>query len=184
MGYTLCMANDCSNLTTDELSEYGTYCFNHSNLTYEPQKNLVKSPKMYNQLTSVSFSLGNMDKPFESIQAIKSSSTHKKVKSQIRKIPSLVNENKYDNMECCVCDTSYSISDKMDCGHLLCEECLEHIRSLKCPLCKAVISGPLLTEETVEEIEKRYREDIEERGAEDETMAYLASLGYNPNDLY
>ena len=125
-----------------------------------------------------------MNKPFESVKVLNISSSQKKVKSQIRKIPSLVSENKYDIMDCCVCDTSHSISNKMKCGHLLCEECLDHIRSLKCPVCKEELSGPLLSDEIAEDIGKRYKEDIEERGAEDETMAYLASLGYNPNELY
>lgn len=187
MGYTLCMVKDCSNLTNENYSEYGTFCFQHSNLTYEPQN--FSKQKVFDKLTSVSISLGDLKKPFSSVSIFESSQKYRKVKSQEKKIPVILDSSKikntsYEQMSCCVCDEKDLINNKMNCGHLVCEECLDHIRSMKCPLCKCIMEGNLINDDIITEIESRYREDIEERGAEDETMAYLASIGYNPNELY
>ncbi len=181
------MVKDCSNLTNENYSEYGTFCFQHSNLTYEPQIHSTK--KVFDKLSSVSISLGDLSKPFNSASILESSHKSRKVKSEEKKIPivldnTIIKKPIYDTMSCCVCNENDFINNKMKCGHLVCEECLDHMRSMKCPLCKIIMEGSLLNDNIVEDIEKRYREDIEMRGAEDETMAYIASLGYNPNDLY
>jgi hypothetical protein len=186
MGYTLCMVKECSNLTTDEFSEYGTYCFEHSNLTNSPI--LTKNYQITSKLKSLTVSLGKLNKPFDSVYIYSSSKPERKVKSTERKIPVVLDNSKrmkttYEKMDCCVCENKDFISNKMKCGHLVCLECLDHIRSFKCPLCQEEMEGILLTNNILEEIEVRYREDLDERGEEDKTMSNLALLGYNPDNL-
>ena len=188
MNYTLCMIKGCNNLTTNTLSEYGTYCFQHSNFTIEPQKR--ENMRISNNLSSITISLGRMDKPLESAVIYESSSKkERKVKSATRKIPIVLDSHKFgktkeNTMSCCICETEDFISNKMKCGHLLCEDCLDQVRTMKCPVCCCKLEGVLMKPDIIKEIELRYKEDIEERGKEDETMTYLASLGYNPNSLY
>jgi hypothetical protein len=179
MHYTLCMYKDCNNLTTDSLSEYGTYCFQHSQYTKEPVKFKNESIR---PLSSVTISLGSMNKPFESSVIYSSSKPERKVKSMTKKIPFLVDKN--DKMECCICDDEMNVENKMSCGHLVCDDCLDHIRTMKCPICKENMNGPLLTNEVIDEIMLKNREDLEERGMEDESLALIASMGYNPNSFY
>lgn len=186
MQYTLCMFKDCSNISTNNFSEYGTYCFLHSNSTLEPRKN---TDNIMNKLSSVTISMGNLNNKNESVQMYSSSLPEKKVKSKVRNTPVVLDrKNKnysiHETMECCICEERTPITDKMKCGHLLCLECLDHIRSFFCPVCRDELEGPLLTDEILTEIDIKYREDMEIRGCEDQTMAYLASLGYNPNSLY
>jgi hypothetical protein len=179
MKYTLCMYNDCNNLTTDILEEYGTYCFQHTQYTNDPIK--YKKSNISN-ITPVTISMGSMNKPFESSIIYSSSKPERKVKSVKLKVPFIL--NKKDEMECCVCEDMMNIDNKMNCGHLVCDDCLDHIRTMKCPICKEMMEGPLLKDEVVEEIMLRNKEDIEERGMEDDSVALIASMGYNPNNFY
>jgi hypothetical protein len=180
------MARDCVNLTTNDFSEYGTYCFQHSNLTNPPIT--FKELSFTTKLKPMTVSLGNLNKPFDSVHIYSSSRPEKKVRSSERKIPVVLDSHKmikmnYETMSCCVCENKDLITNKMKCGHLVCRECLGDIRHFTCPLCEEEMKGPLLTENVLEEIGVKYREDINERGEEDETMKNLALLGYNPEDF-
>jgi hypothetical protein len=180
------MVRECSNLTLEEGSEYGTYCFEHSHLTNSPINSLNKEVSM--KLKSVTISLGKMNRPFDSAYVYSSSRSEKKVMSAPRKIPVVLDNHKriktvYEKMKCCVCQEDEIISNKMECGHLLCLECLDHARSIKCPLCFTEMKGNLISSKIKKEIGIRYREDIDERGEEDTTMSNIASLGYNPEKL-
>lgn len=183
MNYTSCMVRECSNLTLNEHSEYGTYCFQHSNLTISPI--LPKNVEFTSKLKSITISLGKVNKPFEPVHIYSSSRPERKTKSSQKKIPIVLDSNRklknvYEKMNCCVCKNKDLISNKMKCGHLLCIDCLDHIRTMKCPLCYEEMDGLLLTKDVKKEIEIKYREDIIERGEEDLTMSNLALLGYNP----
>jgi len=189
MIYTLCMYKNCSNLTTNINSEYGTYCFQHSSNTNGPMEKTLKKDPFNSGISPITISMGRMNRPLEPSMILSSSKPEKKVKSQTKKIPVILDKQKkiYTSnqmMECCVCSDEYPINDKMKCGHLVCSECLDHLRSMKCPICNETIEGPLINKDILEEIESKYREDMEYRGMEDNTIAYLASLGYNPNNFY
>lgn len=183
MNFTSCMVRECPNLTTGDFSEYGTYCFQHSNLTNSPL--LYKDVSIISKLKPITVSLGKMNKPFESVHIYSSSKSERKVKSSEKKIPIVLDSHKnikmnYETIKCCVCENRDLITNKMKCGHLVCLECLDHIRCLDCPLCEEELSGPLLTDDMINEIEIKYREDMNERGIKDETMSNLALMGYNP----
>lgn len=186
MSFTSCMVKECPNLTTNDFSEYGTYCFKHSNLTNSPLSN--KEVLFNTKLKPITISLGKLNRPFESVHIYSSSKPERRVKSSERKIPIVLDSHRilkmnYETINCCVCENKDVITNKMKCGHLLCSECLDHVRSLDCPLCEQEMEGPLLTNNVLDEIELKYMEDINERGEKDKTMSNLALLGYNPDKL-
>jgi hypothetical protein len=122
----------------------------------------VKKYESYDKLSSVSISLGNLSKPKESSFMHYTSSPEKKVKAKVKKIPFIFdsqNENSIDKMECCSCDYKDFISNKMKCGHLICLDCLDHVRQDTCPVCDEIMEGPLLTEEILTEINYKIKED-------------------------
>jgi hypothetical protein len=172
---TVCVADKCRNLTYDVSGEYGTYCFAHTSLTHKPRL-YTKNDLLLTNESEVSsqtllFRDDNVTNP---TKIVSFNTSEKKVKSPIRLLPTPHPAKKtktlskkdiqtIENMECCLCSDMHHMEHKMKCGHLVCDECVEHLRNAECPSCGEVLEGPLMVPEMVEEINKRYVNDMKER---------------------
>jgi hypothetical protein len=72
-------------------------------------------------------------------------------------------------IECCYCTDPYDISKVMNCGHMICPQCLEGIvRSPYCEFCDNLLEGPFLTEKLSMIINNRYKQDLENLANEEQ----------------
>jgi hypothetical protein len=157
MNLVKCDKEQCHNITTANISEYGTYCFAHSAMTYKPR--ILNKREREAPVLSPSLMVFNADK-FISIKSSK-----KLVKSTIRKVPMLSKidataENIYDFLECGYCSELGPTKYSMKCGHYICSDCLSMIRTSLCPICEQFINGELVSEEILSDIIEREREDL------------------------
>jgi len=185
---TKCSKDDCNNLTKDVLSEYGTYCFQHSNMTHKPRV-LVKATNKVGELASTTMVFSTKVQYMDVGEKVRSTvSPVRRIPPPVRKTVTEIlaseTDNIYDTMECCVCDDKVLGSMSMKCGHVVCGECLDLVRNSRCPVCLKKMEGPLITEYVVEDIREREKEDMRSRENEDATAAKLAELGMNPNTFY
>ena len=155
MNLTKCMANECSNLTTDQIIEYGTYCFKHSFMTHKPETIKNKDVVLTNTLITRNVVLGNRPRVVEKVLK------ERKFISPVRRAPLPVHSlpNLNEIMECCVCNSHDLDKNKMRCGHLICCDCLDHVRCMKCPQCYNQLEGPLLDSSIETLISQREVED-------------------------
>lgn len=188
MSLTKCMAGDCSNLTVSKIEQYGTYCFLHSFMTKKPNILMERHSKnYYSAVASQTILLPT--EPLEKPIIMETVKREKHTISPVRKAP-LPSLNKYQEygfcncIKCCVCEEMASSNDKMDCGHMVCNECLDFVRSMKCPVCRKRMSGPLITEEVIKDIEKREMQDMREKELEDLNTAEMVAMGLNANEFY
>lgn len=149
-----CDAKKCSNLTVDTYSEYGCYCFIHSAMTHKPRTLDLKEDSF--NIMSSHVLMTNTKNEFISI-----SSKNKSIKSMIRKapLPKINTKNSSiestNNLICCKCDDVFNINARMKCGHFICSDCLDMVIKIECPVCDSVMEGPMVTEELINEIDKR-----------------------------
>jgi hypothetical protein len=148
-----CKKSECYNITKDDFNQYGSYCFKHSMLTSPPKK---LNPKSTVSLFSDTFTVFS-----DKTQMSKFHSKTVKHTSHIRRAPLRKSNdvNEFDTAVCCVLEELVPVSYLMNCGHVVCSSCLDLVRSLKCPVCKEIMEGPLISEEIAEEILAHERED-------------------------
>ncbi len=168
MDLARCMASGCINFTTNNLKKYETYCFLHSNATHKPYT--LKELKIKNldaTLASRDILLPTvgLQKPIilEKVRKEKTTvSPNRKAPLPIRKMMGSAEPKygEYDTITCCVCDTLYEDRNKMKCGHLVCETCLDYLRSVDCPACGQLMVGNFITPEILAELNKRQKEDL------------------------
>jgi len=156
-----CMKEDCKNMTNGKYKEYGTYCFLHSYLTHSPKSKIVSKSKILASQIAILNQNSNKDPVFLNIEY-----TEKKVKMKDRELPlpsikkKKFHEYSYNTIRCCICDTMCDINDKMECNHIVCDDCLDLVRSMDCPCCGEVMKGNLLTPFNIEAIMEREKEDL------------------------
>lgn len=152
-----CSINGCTNLTSDELSEYGFFCFQHTGGTRPPKK-FVKEVKkkvskqaspLRNRLILLSENTTTIDFK-ESIP--KSINPVRRLPHPLEKCCGL----SCNMMQCCTCGNSIDSQFKMKCGHLVCRECLLSVSSPYCPGCNTVLEGPLVSNEILGDIITKY----------------------------
>jgi hypothetical protein len=72
-------------------------------------------------------------------------------------------------VDCCYCTDPYDISKVMNCGHMICPQCLEGIvRSPYCEFCGNLLEGPFITEKLSMIINNKYKQDLEKLSNEEE----------------
>ncbi len=155
MELTKCMAPECKNLTTKLYSEYGTFCFQHSYMTMDP------NPKKTEIVKPVLSEVALLNGKNAEFMILDVKENH--VTATTRKAP-LFSKHKINEMEsinCCLCNQTCHLNDKMKCGHIVCDDCLDVVRSMKCPCCDNDMVGNLLTPFNIEQIKTREREDEE-----------------------
>jgi hypothetical protein len=153
-----CDKEDCHNITTAQVPQYGTFCFAHSTMTYKPRVLIKKEREL--PVLSPSLMVFNSESKFVALKSSK-----RMVKSSIRKIPQPIKlekilDSKYDIIPCGYCEDFGSIKYTMKCGHYICSDCLSLIRISLCPICEQFIEGELVSEEILSDIIEREREDM------------------------
>lgn len=165
MELSKCSAESCLNLTVKSYERYGTYCFKHSYLTYDPKT--IKTEVVNNSTLlseSVELNSGEINNPPTILQV---NPEENLVVKPIRRAPlpsrpsRVYREYHHDSIKCGTCDNVSDINNKMKCGHFVCDDCLDIVRSMECPCCSYEMEGPLLTPFNIEQIQSRYNEDRE-----------------------
>ena len=126
-----CQYSECNNITTDYQSSYGAYCYKHTNLT-------LCNPSLANFLYLTT--------------------SYPRVKTPIRRPLSPKNidsEKTGQNINCMLCEITKPINNKMKCGHFICKDCIDCMKSMKCPACGENMEGPIIKPEIKKMIEKR-----------------------------
>ena len=130
-----CQYEDCNNITTDYQADYGVYCYKHNQYT-------LCNPSRVN---------------FEYL-----ASTYPRVRTPIRKPLSPKNidsEKAYSQtIDCMLCEITKPLNNKMKCGHFICKDCIDCVKSIRCPACKEDMEGPIITPKIKKMIEKRMYE--------------------------
>ena len=127
-----CQYEDCNNITTDYQSNYGVYCYKH------------------NRMTLCNPSVANI---------IYLSSSYPRVKTPTRRPLSPKNidsEKSYNqSINCMLCEITKPINNKMKCGHFICKDCIDCVKTMNCPSCGENMEGPIITPKIKKMIEKR-----------------------------
>jgi hypothetical protein len=160
--FTHCQLKGCKNITQNIFKEeYGAFCFLHSKYTHPfgDEEFEQKSPSAVStRRTPLSPTRTTIFvDTFEEVPEMVSSSRYK-VPSPSRK--SIV----IPKIECGICKDVYEQTNVMNCGHLICNECLQELRSPYCPFCDEYMEGPFITEEIMQIIEDKYKQDLNETG--------------------
>jgi hypothetical protein len=156
MELTKCMASECGNLTTKSFPQYGTFCFQHSYMTKEP--NARKSEAVKPVLSEVAL-INDKNAEFYTLNP-----KEKHISANIRRapLPSVkLKLSEFEKINCCLCNSTCYLNDKMKCGHIVCDDCLDVVRTMDCPCCGNMMEGNLLTPFNIEQIKLREREDAE-----------------------
>jgi len=127
-----CQYEECNNITTDYKSIYGAYCYVHNKLT-------LCNPSFVN---------------FEYLTV-----SYPRVKTPTRRplSPTRINpENTYkETIKCMLCEKKKPHDFKMKCGHFICEDCIDCVKTMSCPACGENMEGPVITSKIRKMIEKR-----------------------------
>jgi hypothetical protein len=166
VGFIHCQLKGCKNITKDNYKqEYGTYCFLHtkyvspfrdfsieSSISPVSPRRTPLSPRR----EILSFENPVIELPFEA---------PKPVTPSRYKVPSPKSKSLYiPKIECGICKDLYEQTNAMNCGHLICPEDLKELRSPYCPFCGIYMEGPFVTEEAMQIIQDKYKQDIAEKG--------------------
>jgi hypothetical protein len=160
--FTHCQLKGCKNITQNIFKEeYGAFCFLHSKYTHPfGQKELEEkslSPVSPRRTPLSPTKTIDVYDTFEASPEIVSSSRYK-VPSPSRK--SII----IPKIECGICKDFYEQTNVMKCGHLICGQCLQELRSPYCPFCGEYMEGPFITKEIMQTIEDKYKQDLNENG--------------------
>jgi hypothetical protein len=127
-----CQYKECNNITTDYNITYRAYCYKHNRLT------------LCNQSKANSIYLA---------------SSYPRVKTPTRRplSPTRISpENAYKEIiKCMLCEKKKSVNDKMKCGHFICEDCIDCVKTMSCPACGENMEGPIINPKIKKMIEKR-----------------------------
>jgi hypothetical protein len=160
--FTHCQLKGCKNITQKTFKEeYGAFCFLHSKYThqfgYEEIEQKSPSPVSPRRTPLSPTIETTIYDTFEAALEMVSSSRYK-VPSPSRK--SIV----IPKIECGICKDFYEQTNVMKCGHLVCSQCLQELRSPYCHFCGEYMEGPFITEEIMRMIEDKYKQDLNENG--------------------
>ena len=157
-----CQLKGCKNITQNIFKEeYGSFCFLHSKYTHpfiyeEPE--LKDASPLSSRRTPLSPSRENIF--FNTVD-----SSPEIVSSSRYKVPSPSRKSKdVPKIECAICKDFYDQTNVMKCGHLICKQCLQELRSPYCPFCGEYMEGPFITEEIMQMIQDKYKQDLNEMG--------------------
>jgi hypothetical protein len=161
--FTHCQLRGCKNITQNRFKEeYGAFCFLHSKYThpfgYEEPEQKTPSPVSPRRTPLSPTRTASTYETIEENPELVSSSRYK-VPSPSRKSLSISQK-----IECAICKDFYNQTNVMKCGHLICGECLQELRSPYCPFCGEYMEGPFITEEIMRMIQDKYKQDINEKG--------------------
>ncbi len=168
VGFIHCQLKGCKNITKDIYKEeYGAFCFLHTkyispfrDLEFSISKR-IDSPG--SPVSSRRTPLSSMieTENFENPNPIYTTP----VNSSRYKVPSPKSKSVYiPKMECGICKDLYEQTNAMTCGHLICPNDLKDLRSPYCPFCNQEMQGPFVTEEVMQTIQDKYKQDIAEKG--------------------
>lgn len=160
--FTHCQLKGCKNITQNRFKkEYGAFCFLHSKYThpfgYKESEEKGASP-LSSRRTPLSPSLDSIFYNDEDSSPEIVSSSRYKAPSPSRK------SNITPQIECAICKDFYDQPNVMKCGHLICKQCLQELRSPYCPFCEEYMEGPFITEEIMQMIQDKYKQDLNEMG--------------------
>ena len=113
-----CSAKDCINLTYENYSKYGTYCFKHSNMTFEPFCMMKDDDSPVAQRVII---INDNQKNPTILEVTEHS---KPAELEIRRAPAPLKEFRTMEVECCMCITKLPGDLKLKCGHIMCDDCL------------------------------------------------------------
>lgn len=133
MKLTPCSAKDCINLTYDTYSKYGTFCFKHSSMTFEPYI-LTKD-----DISPLSQRVIIMNNKQKSPTILEVNETSKPAELEIQRLPLPFKEYRHIEVECCMCSDKMSADKKLRCGHIMCDDCIEMTHCEACPACDCKI---------------------------------------------
>jgi len=83
----------------------------------------------------------------------------KNTKAATKATKPVLSERCSDKTECCVCMEEMPGSDKLDCGHPLCRDCVGNLRNDKCPLCRREIKAKHITAKQKADMRHKFIED-------------------------
>jgi len=160
--FTHCQLKGCKNITQKIFKEeYGAFCFLHSKYThpfgYEEPEQKSPSPVSPRRTPLSPTRTANIIDIFAANPEMVSSSRYK-VPSPSRK--SVI----VPKIECAICKDFYEQTNVMKCGHLICSQCLQELRSPYCPFCGEYMEGPFITEDIMQIIQDKYKQDLNEIG--------------------
>ena len=128
-----CFYDSCNNITTKFDEEYGAYCYKHVSMVICKESKPIKEAKI---------------------------KSPKRVKTKTKRPSSPSKYKPLQTIKCMLCEKKIDMVSKLDCGHAICESCLENIRTNKCPACGEILEGPLIKENIKKMISKKMYEDI------------------------
>jgi len=171
VAFVKCEFYGCKNITTGSYKDlYGAFCFEHTGKNKAPMgipENKQKlSPISPRRISLQRRETDPISEPvFENYEYKVS-----KVASPKLSIPSPSRRfSLIQKMECCICKDKYDENKVMNCGHMICPQCLEgRIRSPYCDFCGEPLEGPFVTEEIYQNIMDKYKQDQERNVEEDE----------------
>ena len=166
VGFMHCQLKGCKNITKDNYKEeYGAYCFLHTKYTslfrdFSPKSSISPVSPRRTPLSPgrevLIFENPILEFPFE---------TPKSVTPSRYKVPSPKSKSVYiPKIECGICKDLYEQTNVMKCGHLICPEDLKQLRNPYCPFCGIYMEGPFITEEIIQIVQDKYKQDIAEKG--------------------
>ena len=90
----------------------------------------------------------------------------------------------YEYRKCCLCEESMKSYEVIDCGHSICKECIYKLRKNECPVCRSELSGEIITDDLFAHILQNLENDKLEEDERDRFAAFIAAMGYDPNEFY
>ena len=128
-----CQFEECNNVTTDYEESYGAYCFKHSKFTICQESKPIKEKKI---------------------------KSPKRVKTPTRRTRSPKKYKPIETIKCLLCERKIDTVLALKCGHCVCDNCINFIRTDKCPACGMMLEGPLINENIKKLITQKMYEDI------------------------
>ena len=90
----------------------------------------------------------------------------------------------YEYRKCCLCEEPMKSYEELECKHCVCKECLYKLRKNECPICRTVLSGEIITDDLIARIFQNLEDDKFEEDERDRFAAFIATMGFNPNEFY
>jgi hypothetical protein len=172
VGFIHCQLKGCKNITKNIYKEeYGAYCFLHTKYvnTFDFDLSDTSNSKSRSAF-SISSPVSSRRTPISPTREFtvfddSEETPLRTVSSSKYKVPSPKSKSVYiPKTECGICKDLYEQTNVMKCGHLICENDLKELRSPYCPFCGQYMEGPFVSEEIMQIIEDKYKQDIREEG--------------------
>ncbi len=86
--------------------------------------------------------------------------------------------------DCCICYEQKVREERfLECGHVMCQDCIKQLRSDKCPMCRKEIQSKFISKAEKKRMATRKRDDDEERN-EQAYEAYMQALIQETQNTY